>query len=195
MRSGRAPVRSRSSSVTLPPAGRSTPPTASTRLDLPAPLGPSRAVTSPGGMSIETPCTTGRPPRWTVRLSRVSTLMMPPPRRGVRRRSRHWLRTKVGAHNVFIAQHLGGRPGCDQLAEVEHRGRLAAGGNQAHVVVDQYCKRTGVFWDAADNAAEVFGLLIGQTGRRFVEQHHAWTAHDRTRDLHQTPVTRAQGFH
>ena len=34
--------------------GRSTPPTASTRLDLPAPLGPSSAVTSPGGISSET---------------------------------------------------------------------------------------------------------------------------------------------
>ena len=66
-RSGRAarPGRGRSAGPS-PPAARRTPPTASTRLDLPAPFGPSRAVTSPAGMSIVTSLTTARRPRWTV---------------------------------------------------------------------------------------------------------------------------------
>ena len=46
--SGRRPVRSRSPSRTLPPVVRSTPPTASTSVDLPAPFAPSRVVTWPG---------------------------------------------------------------------------------------------------------------------------------------------------
>ena len=65
IRSGRRPTSSRPSRTTEPPSGRSTPPTASTRLDLPAPFGPSSAVTSPAGTSSVTPRTTGRPPRWT----------------------------------------------------------------------------------------------------------------------------------
>jgi hypothetical protein len=46
--------------------GRRTPPTARTRVDLPAPFGPSRAVTCPAGISTETSLTTARPPRSTV---------------------------------------------------------------------------------------------------------------------------------
>src|SRR5450755_1099360 len=43
-------------------------------LDLPAPLGPSRAVTSPAAISIDTLRTTARPPRRTVRSRRLSSL-------------------------------------------------------------------------------------------------------------------------
>ena len=49
------------------------PPTDSTMLDLPAPLGPSSAVTSPAGISSDTSRTTLRPPRATVSPSSAST--------------------------------------------------------------------------------------------------------------------------
>ncbi len=92
--------KSSSSSSTFPASGFSTPPIASTMLDLPAPLGPSSAVISPEGMSSETPRTTLRPPRATISSSirrRSPDVVTRPPRfrdrrgsparRGVPRRS------------------------------------------------------------------------------------------------------------
>src|SRR3954469_18958070 len=78
MRSGRRDERTASSRRTVPLSGRKTPPTASTSVDLPAPFGPRRAVTSPAGMSSDTPRTTGRPPRATTR-SCSWRLTDPPP--------------------------------------------------------------------------------------------------------------------
>ena len=80
-----------SSSITLPAAGFSTPPIASTMLDLPAPLGPSSAVISPEGISSETPRTTLRPPRATTKSSTRSSspgVVIRPPRSPGRRGSR-----------------------------------------------------------------------------------------------------------
>ena len=65
--SGRRRVRSASPIVTVPEVGRSTPPTVRTSVDFPAPFGPSRAVTSPGGIVMETSRSTRRPPRVTER--------------------------------------------------------------------------------------------------------------------------------
>jgi hypothetical protein len=73
--SGRRPASSVPSSATEPGLGLSTPPTASTSEDLPAPFGPSRAVTSPAGTKMVTSLTTGRPPRSMVMLRRSSAGM------------------------------------------------------------------------------------------------------------------------
>src|SRR5215831_7758769 len=184
IRSGRRPAKSWPSSMTEPARSPSTPPTASTRLDFPAPFGPS---------SAETSLTTVRRPRSTVRPCKASRLFStlasgaPPtspspftgacfPRRSVagslaprssRRRaplarSLDLRRAQVGADHPLVPQHLGGRPGRDQLAEVEHGGGLAAGGHQAHVVVDEDRQRSGVLGDPADDLAQVPGLLVGQ---------------------------------
>ena len=75
-----------------------TPAIASTRLDLPAPFGPSNAVTSPRGTVSETSRTTSRPPRATVTSWISSAVTRAPPspskhaprpgRRGRRRSAR-----------------------------------------------------------------------------------------------------------
>src|SRR5436309_3443 len=51
--------------MTEPAVGRSTPATVSTRVDFPAPFGPSSAVISPGGIRSDTSWRTGSPPRET----------------------------------------------------------------------------------------------------------------------------------
>ena len=97
-RSGRQPVMSVPPTVTCPERVRAKPAMAAARLDLPAPFGPSSVVISPGGTSRETSCTTGRPPRSTVRsLSTrfdmaapsvgVSSDTVTPPRRRRRQRA------------------------------------------------------------------------------------------------------------
>ena len=63
--SGRRWVTSTPSIDTVPPVVRNSPATPSARLDLPAPLGPRIAVTSPSGAVIETSRTTVCPPRAT----------------------------------------------------------------------------------------------------------------------------------
>ena len=73
--SGRRPASSMPSRDTDPGRGLSTPPTARTMEDFPAPFGPRTAVTSPAGTVIVTSLTTGRPPRSTVRPPKVSELM------------------------------------------------------------------------------------------------------------------------
>src|SRR5690349_5194214 len=152
------------SSSTAPVLGRSTPPTARTSVDLPAPFGPSSAVTWPVAISSETSLTTARPPRSTVRSRRTSDVLMlyPPlasgaplgvafPRRSSpapqsrqhRAPSARSCHPQVGADHGVVAEHSGGRAGRDQLAEVEHSGGRAAGRDQAHVVVDPDGQRPG----------------------------------------------------
>ena len=62
--------------VTEPACSLSTPPTASTRVDLPAPFGPSKAVTSPAGMSIDRSRITARWPRSTTRPRNLSAALV-----------------------------------------------------------------------------------------------------------------------
>src|SRR3954452_5700915 len=204
IRSGRRPASSASSSDTEPASGLSTPATASTSVDLPAPLGPSSAVTSPRGMSNVTSWTTGRPPRATVRpLTRRASLIASASARSRRRprsshdaqsrRLLHVLGAQVRADPLLVAQHLGGRPGGDELAEVEHGGDLAARRDEAHVVVDEDHERTHVLGDAADDSAEMRGLLVGQAGGGLVEQHEARLADDRPRDLDEPSLAGAEG--
>src|SRR5689334_3665525 len=123
------------------------PPKDSTMLDFPAPLGPSSAVTSPAGISSDTSRTTLRPPRATVSPSSASTSRValtprtPVPefgasrtrqrRRSLRRSCGDFLGPEVGAPDLIVAEHLGGRPRGNQPAEVEHGGHLAARGHEA----------------------------------------------------------------
>ena len=71
--SGRRRVRSSSPSSTRPLAMRSTPPTARTSDDFPAPFGPRSVVISPGGIVSETSWSTRRPPRETHNSSNRSS--------------------------------------------------------------------------------------------------------------------------
>ena len=85
-----------------------------------------RAVSSPApcGTSSEMPWRTGWPPRETFRPSIVSfeASLASRPRRSTR--SSHASVPEVGAHHVLVAEHVRGRAGGDQLAEVDDRGRL-----------------------------------------------------------------------
>src|SRR5699024_5760347 len=65
---------------TRPEVGRSTPDKVSTRVDFPAPLGPTRATSSPWRTVSDTPFRAVAEPSWTTRSSTVIT--RPPPFRG-----------------------------------------------------------------------------------------------------------------
>ena len=119
-------------------------------------------MTSPGGISSETSCTTGRPPRATVTPESRSGASLTP--------LLDVLGAEVRADDLLVAQHLGGRAGGDELAEVEDGRDLAAGGHEAHVVVDEDHERARVLRDAADDVPEVLGLLVGQAGGGLVEE-------------------------
>src|SRR5580692_3509501 len=179
--SGRLPASSTPSSETEPGRGRSTPPTARTREDLPAPFGPSSAVTSPDFTLIDTSLTTGRPPRSRLMPESSSDDM-----------SSHLRGAEVGAHHVLVPQHRRGRPRCDQLAEVEHRRRRADRGDQRHVVIDEDGQRPGLLRYPADDRGEVGGLLVGQAGRRLVEQDQPGLAGDGAGDLDETTLAGGQ---
>src|SRR4051794_637314 len=186
-----------------PLCGLSTPATARTRLDLPAPFGPSSAVTSPGGISSVRSWTTGRPPRATVRPASRSGSLIASASAGSRQRPRSSndaqsrrlldvLGAEVGADHLLVAQHLAGRTGGDELAEVEDGGDVAARRDEAHVVIDEDHERGRVLGDRADHAPEVLGLLVGQPGGGLVEQHEPRRADDRPRDLDEAPLARAE---
>ena len=107
----------------------------------------ARSVTSPGGISSETSCTTVRPPRGTETLSTRSAT-----RRGHVAHS-VVLRAEVGADDVLVAEHLGRRSGGDQLAEVEHRRRVTASRDEGHVVVDEDHERPEPLGNRPDRPA------------------------------------------
>ena len=83
-------------------------------------------------------------------------------------------------------------PGGDEPAEVEHRGGLAAGRHEAHVVVDEDHQRADLLGDAPDDMAEVLGLLVGQAGRGLVEEHEPGRADDGAGDLDEPPLAGAE---
>ena len=86
-------------------------------------------------------------------------------------------------------------PGGDQLAEVEHRGRLAARRDQAHVVVDEDHERTELLGNPPDHVDEMQRLLVRQARRRLVEEHDSRLADHCPRDLDQPPLARAEPCH
>src|ERR1700722_14379632 len=181
--SGRLPASSRPSTVTDPGRGRITPPTARTRDDLPAPFGPSSAVTCPAGTLMDTSLTTGRPPRSTVMSVSSSDDDI---------RESHLRRAKVGAHHVLVPQYRRGRPRCDQLAEVEHRRGRADRRDQRHVVIDEDGERPGLLRYPPDHRGQVRGLLVGEARGGLVEQDQPRFAGDRAGDLDQAALARGE---
>ena len=125
----------------------STPATASTSVDLPAPFAPSSVVTSPGGISSETSSTTvaHRAARTGPRSAENACAVA---------QSKLVLGAEVRVDHVLVPQHLGRRGRRDQLAEVEHRRRLAARRHEAHVVVDEDHERTELLRDPRISSPE-----------------------------------------
>ena len=81
---------------------------------------------------------------------------------GSRRRHSSVLRAQVGAHDVLVPHDLRSRACRDQLAEVEHRRRLATRRDEAHVMVDEDHERTELLWNAPDHLGEMAGLPVGE---------------------------------
>src|SRR4029453_12566871 len=111
-----------------PPLVGSSPMTALSSDDLPAPLAPSTATISPGSTVSETPRSAWtRPYRtWTSRSSRRMTLLR---RRG--------FQAEVGLSDQRILADLAWRPLRDLTAEIEHDHLLAQGTHEMHIVLDQ----------------------------------------------------------
>ena len=115
--------RSRSPSSTRPAVGRRMPATASTSDDLPAPFGPEQSRDL-ARRDLERDVAHDRPPAARDHRPPVAARRAGDRGAAACARSQHLLGAEVGAHHVLVAQHLGGRPGSDQPAEVQHRGRL-----------------------------------------------------------------------
>ena len=125
-----------------PPVGRSTPPTASTSVDLPAPFGPSSVVTSPGGISSEISCRTGLPPRETDSPSIFE--------RWTASRSQLLLRAEVGADHVLVraAPPRSGprRSACRSRARRSSRSRRRRGSCRGRRGSRARRTASGIFW-------------------------------------------------
>ena len=102
------------------------------------------------------------------------------------------LRAEVRADHVLVAEHLRGGAGRNELPEVEHGGRLAAGLDEAHVVVDEHDEGAEAVRDRLDHAAQVLGLLVGQAGPWLVEEDDARISHHRARHLDEAPLVGAE---
>ncbi len=100
----------RSSMRTLPAVAAMSPAMAPSRVDLPAPLGPTRAISSPCRMSRSTPDRTVAPPSCTVR-ARTSTAI--PPRSGGGGSSGWLISRQRLANRSTIRPSLRPWPACD----------------------------------------------------------------------------------
>ena len=136
---GRRLVRSWSPSRTCPDVGRSAPADREHQRRLAGAVRPEQRGDLAGRDSIETSRSTGRPARGTESFSIRS--MAPSPFGPI---TLAMLGAEVGPDHLLVPEHLGGRAGSDQPAEVEHRDHLATGRDQAHVVVDEHHERSGL---------------------------------------------------
>ena len=122
--SGRRSVRSRSPSMTWPPLLRSSPATASTSVDFPAPLAPRSAVTCAGGISSETSIDDGTPAAVDTQPSRRRPSRTPlpcsltrPPRCPGRRGSRARPAAPLPSARTRSACRSRGRPSSRRQSE------------------------------------------------------------------------------
>src|SRR5262245_48737720 len=136
------------SSSTRPPLVGSSPMTAFSSDDLPAPLAPSTATISPGSTASETPRSAWtRPYRtWTSWSSRRMALLR---RRG--------FQAEIGLSDQRIFADVAGRPLRDLAAEIEHDHLLAQRTDEMHVVLEQ---EQGDAVCAA-GGGEAFGQRVG----------------------------------
>src|SRR5437588_703352 len=120
------------------PAARRTP----SSVDLPAPLAPISATSSPARRSRSTPNSTGPAPKPAVR-SRTSSsgcspaIGLPPTpvlplRGGGRRVSPRVALAEIGLDDAGVTEHVGGRALGQGLAEVQHNRALADADHHAH---------------------------------------------------------------
>src|SRR5947199_2417279 len=159
-----------------------TPATASTRLLLPAPLGPSSAVISPRGTVSVAPLTTWRPPRATDTASSTSASSI----------SEDLLGAEVGTPDMLVCEHVGCRPQRDHPPEIEHGGGRTDRGDELHVMVDEDHLGVVALGDLPDELDQAFGLRLGKSRRGFVEQDHAWADDDALGNLDQAAFEHAQ---
>src|SRR5262245_42940866 len=195
-----SPTSSSPSRLTEPWRARTTPETARSSVDFPAPLAPMRATMPAGGTVRLTPCSARIRPQLTCRSRTSRSGPSRPPRSrpdpegrpglagaspragGLGGPSRPPMSTKISLDHSRIALHLLRRSLGDLLPEVQHRDDSRELHDQRHLVLDQQ-DRDAEPVDMLDQRLELEGLLGVHARGRLVEQQQAGTVGDGARDL------------
>ena len=82
----------------------------------------------------------------------------------------------------------------DELAEVEHGDAIAHAEHERHVVLDEQHRHAPLVGEAADEAAELGGLLVAEARGRFVEQQHRGLRGHRAGERHEASLAERELF-
>src|ERR1700722_14751105 len=129
------------------------------RVDLPAPLGPTMQVISPAGTSKETSCSTSPPPYPAVMPCTASAMSVI----GIR------LGAEVGIQDAGIGPDLVRRPRCHHVPRVQHGHLVAQAHDEIHVVLDNQEGPAGLV-ELADPVGDVMDQGRVDPAGRLVEQ-------------------------
>src|SRR5215831_10307770 len=174
-------VMSRPAKAMVPPLGLVRPSTARSSDDLPAPLAPSTATTSPSARVMEIPRTACTRPYRTSSSCTASTV--PLYRLGRRCAEINLL------YQGVVANVLGAALG-DLTAEIENDHVLAQRSDEMHVVLDDQ-HREPINTDLFELRLQRFGFRRVETGGRLVEQEQLRLRHQRAHQL--DPLLHAVG--
>src|SRR6185436_135619 len=144
----------------------SNPDSARSSVVLPAPLGPSKATTSPAAISIPTPC---------------STRILPYPDSSPLTESRGSA-AEVSTDHLLVNANLSRGAGGKRTPEIEHGDLMADVEDQVGMVLDQqHAGAAGA--DRLDQPGQSLDLVVGKAGGGFVEQQEIRIEHQRAGDL------------
>src|SRR5258706_14152547 len=175
-RSARRLVMSCPSNRIRPEATGRSPEMARMVVDLPAPLPPIRATTSPSSTSRLIPCRAWIRPYSSVMLSISSSIGRYP---------------QVSRDHARVVTDLGRDPLGDLLAELQDYDPVADPHHQAHVVLDEQHGHPGIA-DLADQREEVRLLRRVEAGGRLVQADQARPGGQRAGDLQPPLLTVGQ---
>src|SRR5215210_707218 len=175
MREGWRPQSDLPSSCTSPFRGWSSPLTARSTVDLPAPLGPTMQHTEPSGTSSSTPWSTSPPPypAYTSVSFSIS---------GSHRVLEAEVLAQVGVEDLRVALHGVGRPTRDRRAARQHQDGIAEAEHERHVVLDDQ-ERLPARVQLADHLADALDQGRVDAACRLVEHDQLRVQHQDLRQL------------
>src|SRR6185437_15203831 len=145
---------------------------------LPAPLAPSRVVTSPSSTTKLMPCRTFVCPYAALRSTTSSSA-------GI------FGLPEIGADHLRLVAHLLRRAVGDLLAELQRHHLVRYAHHQAHVMLDQQDAELELLADRDQQRGQLVHLAVVEAARRLVEQQQLRLANQRPRQL--DPLLRAEG--
>src|SRR5580704_14967271 len=164
--------------VMLPRRGRSSPLMVASRVDLPAPFGPTTQVIPPSATVIDTSCSTSPPP---YPETRPSTTRAGSPGAGIVVLLRD---AEIGVENPRVAPDDRGCPGRDHGPVVQHRDVAAQAHHEVHVVLHDE-EGLARLVELPDPPGEVLDERRVHPAGRLVEQHDRGIRHQNVGQLEQ----------